>query len=166
MGEPIKVRAERMYDDESPLPRGGIGRIYNLGAIAPIELSQPQAVGLIGGGGLLLGSAFAKGPASTIMAVLGALGIGAVGVNILFSMLQQLPTMSAPPPQQLPPGTVAVAPGQPGVAPVQYALPVQYAAPPPPPPPPKPTRQQSYAQIATAAAPLATELIKGLVSLF
>lgn len=182
MGAPIKVRAERMYDEDGPidprplydcvrkgqeaLRKNGMGRIYNLGDIQGLQISQPQAVGLIGGGGLLLGGIFVKGPAGTIMAVLGAVGIGAVGLNLIYTFLQTLPAMSPAPGMQPAPGA-PLQPGQP--LPPGYAAayaPAQYAPPPPPPPPPKPTRTQTYTAYATAAAPIAAELIKGLVSLF
>ncbi len=184
MGAPIKVRAERLYDEDEgrrPCPLTNctlrdeppkywkMGRIYNLGDIQGLQISQPQAVGLIGGGGLLLGGIFVKGPAGTIMVILGAVGIGAVGLNLIYTFLQTLPAMSPAPGMQPAPGA-PLQPGQP--LPAGYAAaigPVQYATappPPPPPPPPKPTRTQTYTAIATAAAPIAAELIKGLVSLF
>ena len=155
------------------VPCGGIccrivdlGRVYHLGQAPAIEINQTEAVGLIAGGGLLLGSAFAKGPAATLMAVLGAAGIGFAAYNILTDLLARLPTGSSPAAY---PGAPALLPGQAAgfAAPAGasgYAaqgMPVFL-----PPPIPKPTKSQQALQITAAAAPAIAELAKGLVSLF
>jgi hypothetical protein len=160
MGEPLgRLRGLRQVR---------LGQIYDLGQVPAIQINQTEAVGLIAGGGLLLGSAFAKGPAATLMAVLGAAGIGFAAYNILNDLIARLPIGGGPAPAPAYPGTPGSLPGQAagfaapatGYAP-QAATPMLL-----PPPIAKPTRTQTALQITSAAAPAAIELVKGLVSLF
>lgn len=138
--------------------RAEMGAIYlRLGAVPQIQLNQTEVVGLVGGGALLLGSAFAKGPAATLLAVLGALGIGASAFYIFQDMLAQIPAYT---PSAMPGAAGAGIPGAAGLVSSSGGAPPLIQL------PPKPTRTQQALQITTAVAPAAEALVKGLVSLF
>lgn len=153
----------------------GLGIVRGLGEITPEPALQPTEIMGIGvGGAMLIGGVILEGKVGTALGVIGGIVALFAGGSAILRNARSPQTIAT----QAPPPGVPVLPGAPAPAgaPASYGYPAQQttygstgyavAPPPPPPPPPKPTSQQRLTAAVQAYGPIATELIKGVISLF
>lgn len=151
----------------------GLGIIHGLGALSPEPALTPgEFMGLGVGGAMAITGIVLEGKLGLILGLVGGLVAVIGGGSALMRAMKPDPFAPAPMPPGLTPQQQAAYQQNPAAYGTQYgAQPGGYyqTAPPPPPPPPPPRPPTSSERLQSAVAaygPLASELIKGVVSLF
>lgn len=153
----------------------GLGIIHGLGDITPEPALTPsEFMGVGVGGAMAITGIVLEGKLGLVLGIVGGLIAAIGGGSALMRAMKPSPPFIPPPPPNATPQQVAaynqaVAAqqygSQYGMQTGQYYQPAA-AAPPPPPPPPKLTSQQRLISAVSAYGPIASELVKGVISLF